>query len=356
MTKVTTSLLVPLSNEGLLTLQRAEDYVSTEVTNGYFAMHPECYKGDPDRIRKMCKDDLQHHFHFLISAMVSAIPEVFRDYSFWLKEVLLSRNLSLQHAVDSFGLMKTSMVQRLSEADKAVATAVLDAGLEVFGDDSIFVQSYSVDPEALMASAPLYTKALVAGDRKASEAVFDERLKQGYSLADVSVGVVQAAMYDIGRLWQENKITVAQEHLATAISQNMLARGFSNTEFSHPVDKRIVSACIEGNHHSLGLRMISDTYEVAGWDATFLGADTPNTSILQQVDMEKPDVLAISVSLPTQVVALQQLMKQLRAEMGAQMPAVVVGGLAINRYKNLGSQLKIDAYYQDAKAVQADIK
>ncbi len=347
---------VPLCSEGLVTLQRAEDDIALEVTNGYFDMHPECYKGDPDRIRIMCKADLQHHFRFLLSAMVTATPEMFRDYALWLKEVLVSRNLSLQHPIDSFGLMKISILKRLSVNDQAVAAAVLDAGLQAFQNEEKALTLFELNPANVLAATTDYTNALVAGDRKSAESMIQQSLKQGTDLVDVSVGIVQPAMYEIGHLWQANKITVAQEHLATAISQNALARAFAAAEFADPVDKRVICACVEGNHHSLGLRMISDTYEVAGWDVTFLGADTPNSSIHTQVDMEKPDVLALSVSLPHQLLELQQLIIQLRADMGGSMPAIVVGGLAFNQNEHLGARLKVDAWYQDARAMLEDVK
>lgn len=351
-----TSLAPPLTQEGLKTLEYAAEDIALEVTNGYFIMHPECYQNNPERIKKMCKADLQHHFRFLLSAMATAIPEIFRDYSHWLKEVLVTRKLSLQHPIDSFELMKKSITPRLSEIDKEIALVVLDAGLDVFKANELSsISSFNQESE-VKGIVSEYSQCLTAGDRKQAEHIIDNQLLKDMELVDISVDVIQPAMYNIGYLWQENKITVAQEHLATAISQNILARGFMTADFLAPVNKRVVSACIEGNHHCLGLRMINDTFEIAGWDASFLGADTPNDSILRQVDAEKPDVLALSVSLPHQVLALQQLMNQLRSEMGAGMPSVVVGGLAFNQHKLLASALKVDAFYQDAKEIQSDIR
>ena len=34
----------------------------------------------------------------------------------------------------------------------------------------------------------------------------------GISVKDIYLHVFQSSLYEIGRLWQENKITVAQEH------------------------------------------------------------------------------------------------------------------------------------------------
>ncbi len=171
----------------------------------------------------------------------------------------------------------------------------------------------------------------------------------------MEVEIIQPAMVEIGRLWQQNKLTVAQEHLATAISQNVLARAYSKAEFADPIDRKALCACIEGNHHALGLRMISDAYEISGWDVCFLGSNTPSNSIISQVDIEKPDVLALSVSMPHQFITLGNLLAQLRSEMGTQLPAIVLGGLAINNYQQLVLNLKTDSCYENAKAIWKDL-
>ncbi len=347
--------IVPLSDAGLLAIQRSADDIGREVTDRYFDAHPECYRGDADKIRAMCKADFNHHLKFLLSAMVTATPEMFIDYAQWLKDVLVTRGLSIQHPIDSFSLMKNAINQRLDEMDRKVSTLVIDSGVNALSANEQFRGYYSIDEDKIMVASEDYTRELVSGNRAIAESYIKKSLDEGTSLIDIEVGIVQPAMYEIGRMWQQNKISVAQEHLATAISQNALARAFAMAEFADPVDKKVICACIEGNHHSLGLRMVSDAYEISGWDVNFLGADTPSHSIITQVDAEKPDVLSLSISLPHQILTLKQLISQLRTEMGGQMPAVVVGGLAFNNHQGLGSHLKIDNWYIDAKLLMDDV-
>lgn len=348
--------VVPLSESGLRSIQRNADDIGREVTDSYFEAHPECYRGDADKIRAMCKADFNHHLKFLLSAMVTATPEMFVDYAQWLKEVLETRGFSIQHPIDSFTLMKNSINQRLDDIDIKISTLVIDSGVNALSGNESFRGYYKIDEDKILETSTDYTRELVNGNRSIAEDYIKKSLDQGTSLIDIEVGIVQPAMYEIGRMWQQNKISVAQEHLATAISQNALARAFAMAEFADPVDRLALCACIEGNHHSLGLRMVSDAYELSGWEVSFLGSDTPNSSILSQVDSENPDVLALSVSLPHQIITLQQLITQLKAEMGSKMPAIVVGGLAFNNHQNLSSRLQVDNWYLDAKSVMDDAK
>ena len=69
-----------------------------------------------------------------------------------------------------------------------------------------------------------YLEALRAGDRRRAFGVVDGARAAGLDLGAIYMEVFQPALREIGRLWQENAITVADEHLATAITQAAMAR------------------------------------------------------------------------------------------------------------------------------------
>lgn len=64
----------------------------------------------------------------------------------------------------------------------------------------------------------------------------------------------------------------------------MLASAYVQATFAPPVGKTAMFACVEGNHHSIGLHMLSDAFETAGWDVLFLGANLPLMDLTREVD------------------------------------------------------------------------
>lgn len=91
------------------------------------------------------------------------------------------------------------------------------------------VQEASLDLRALRDA---YLKAQLAGNRReALRLVFERGLDRGATLCQLQLDVVQSAQQEIGRLWQENRISIAQEHMATAISQYVLAHLYQR---AHP--------------------------------------------------------------------------------------------------------------------------
>ena len=155
------------------------------------------------------------------------------------------------------------------------------------------------NPETPAAAAfAEYVAALRAGNRRAAFAVVDRAAGEGMQLGDVYMDVFQPALREIGRLWQENAISVADEHLATAITQAAMARLFERSfEWSDEARPSILAACGDTERHEVGLRMLCDMLEARGWTADYLGASVPVESLVQMVTARRPTVVALSVAL-----------------------------------------------------------
>ncbi len=54
---------------------------------------------------------------------------------------------------------------------------------------------------------------------------------------------------------------------------------------------------MEGEQHSLGLRMAADILEDAGYESLYLGADVPTHALLQAVGSLSPDLVALAATL-----------------------------------------------------------
>jgi methanogenic corrinoid protein MtbC1 len=172
-----------------------------------------------------------------------------------------------------------------------------------------------------------YLAALRAGNRRAAFAVVDRAADDGMQLGDVYMDVFQPALREIGRLWQENQISVADEHLATAITQAAMARLFERSfEWSDEGRPSILAACGDTERHEVGLRMLCDMLEARGWNADYLGASVPVESLVQMVTARRPTVVALSVALPPHVPRLRAMVTALRAALGDATPVIIAGG------------------------------
>lgn len=186
-----------------------------------------------------------------------------------------------------------------------------------------------------------YLRAQLAGDRReAVRVVIEDGLGEGASVLDVQGEVISAAQDEIGRLWQLNIVTIAQEHMASAISHLALCALFDRARIAAPLGKKILIACVEGEQHDLPARLAADVLEIHGFDVRFLGADVPHDELLNMVRDEHPDLIGLSVTMTFNIPSVREAVSRLRTVSTA---PIFIGGHALKWSPSLEIDLQVHA-------------
>jgi len=159
----------------------------------------------------------------------------------------------------------------------------------------------------------LYLEALRAADASGAYRVASEALRQGMTTPELYQRVIAPAMHQIGELWERGALTVADEHMATALTNRVLvALRPPPGEAQARRPPRALLAAVEGEQHALGLRMAADLLEDAGYDTIYLGADVPTGALLQAVESLSPDLVAMTATMETLTPRLEAVAAELR--------------------------------------------
>ena len=172
-----------------------------------------------------------------------------------------------------------------------------------------------------------YLDAIRDGDRRRAFQVIDAARDAGLDLSTIYVSVFQPALREIGRLWQQNSISVADEHLATAITQAAMARAYQSAFiWRTALGRTLIAACVDTERHEVGLRMLCDLLDLAGWHTTYLGASVPVESLVTMVQRRRPDVVALSAALTPHVPRVRTMVDEIKSVLGDARPLIIVGG------------------------------
>ncbi len=194
-----------------------------------------------------------------------------------------------------------------------------------------------------------YLEAVLAGDRRRAFAVLDRARGAGLGHREMYLAVFQPALREVGRLWEENRISVADEHLATAITQAAMARLYDDLfTLSRQRGPLLIAACADSERHELGLRMICDLLELEGWDTVFLGATTPIDSLLEMVEARRPAVVALSASISPHLGRVREAIRVIRERLGDRAPVIAVGGRPFMEDPELAGRVGADLTAMDA--------
>ena len=199
--------------------------------------------------------------------------------------------------------------------------------------------------------AQQFVAAQLAGDRRAALTLVVDSVKDGVSVADMQQHVIRAAQEEIGRLWQTNTISIAQEHLATGISQIVLARLFDYAPDVPSNGKLVFVACVQGEQHDLPARLVADCLDLGGFTVRYFGPDVPTHDLVAAVRTRHPDLIALSVTMSFNVGALRDAVTQIRG-VAPSIP-IAVGGNAVRWSDGVVAELGVATAPSDTESLLA---
>lgn len=336
-----------LDQEGLARFHALRTDAVTAVTDRFYATYPQALERFGARGREATREDLAFHLEFLHPVLEFGLLQPMVEYLRWLASVLAARGVPGEHLPLSLEWLAEFFAERLHADDAAVVVAALHAARVALLDAGGAAQAPRPTREP-WPETPEFEAALLAGSHAQALAVVMHCLDRGRSLVDAELHVMQPAMYHIGERWQANEVSVAQEHMATAIVQSVMTIGLLRATPRAAVGRKVLLACVAGNDHALGLRMVADAFQLGGWDVRYLGPNVPTKALVGQVVEWQPHLVGLSVSFAQQLPAVREVIAQLEAQLGASRPGVMVGGLAINSFAPLADRVHADAVGADA--------
>lgn len=326
-------------------LREHRDQIAERVTGLYFEAHPQLERRW-EGARRKCGEDARYHIDYLCEALSFGQPALFTEYVEWAAALLARLKIPGEALAFHLELLRATLASHLDGAGLALAEGYLNEALRKIGQATPEFPSYLEGTGALDALARDYLAALLRGERRAANLLILSAVEGGTSIHDLYLLVFQRVLREVGRLWELNQIGVAQEHYCTACTQTVMAELYPHIFASEKNGRRLVGTCVGGDLHEIGMRMVTDFFEMAGWDTFYLGANVPVSGTLQQIAERTPHVLAISATLSSHVKAVADLIAAARAT--AHPPRILVGGKPFNSIPDLWKDVGADGFACDA--------
>jgi len=137
-------------------------------------------------------------------------------------------------------------------------------------------------------------------------------------------------LYKIGNLWQEGRLRIVEEHLASAVIRNLLGRIKTDLQPTS-VAPKIIIATPPRQWHELGALLAAATAAYEGWKVIYLGANLPVEEITKAAQLHKAKLVALSIIYPVDDPYLHLDLKKLRNLLGSQVQ-LIIGGQATEGY------------------------
>lgn len=315
----------------------------------HFDEHPEVGARHGPAGRTKYMDDSMMHLSYLAESIRAQSIDMFMDYLERAQAMPESRNTMTSRLIDTLIYIDLAGGKLLTGDDYATVALFLKKGIER-------LKSVPPEPETLLrpdnplgSHAEKYLSFLLKGERQKAKHLVHGLVKQNFAIPDIYEYIFQATQYQIGLLWQTNKITVAQEHYCTAATQLIMATLYSHIFDSPKKGRKLLACTVSDDLHEMGIRMVSDMFELDGWDTYYMGANMPDVDILTAINEQRPDVIAISATMPFHVSNAAALIEKIRLASKPAQFEILVGGYPFILEPLLWNRIGADGFAKDAK-------
>ena len=249
---------------------------------------------------------------------------------------LLSRALRTGRTISQLATVPDEILLQYIEQDgnavpseKRVRTAGIDApsNATAAGEDAL-----SCSTEQVKESAERFLTHLEQYQADRMDGVLQDSLRQlgRYEVVDQLIPLI---MNDIGHAWQNGRMRISHEHLATYRLEAFLVTLIDSITRTLPEHApSAVSAVLEGQRHTLGTLAATVSACSSGYRTQFLGEMLPAEEIASVAQALDAKVLILSITYPFRAVTLEQELQHLIRMMPAS-TTIIAGGHAAIAYR-----------------------
>ena len=328
-----------------LLLDRREELLQAGL-RAVYAATPGLWERFGEAGRERFRENVGSHLDYLAVSLRLDASALFEYYLEWLDGLFIGLGMPPGFMLKTIDALHAGLSGAMP-ADRAAAVLA-------FTDNA--KKSYHPEPSRIGAgrSIPLgedaarFLQALLAGHRDDARTQILEKVRAGVPTISIYLDIFQATQYELGRRWHEGTISVAEEHFCTAATQAIMSQIQPLIHAEPGNGQRLVAAAVEGDPHEIGIRMISELLELAGWDSYFLGASTPPSSILAAVRGRQASLLCLSVTMPYHLISLEATILLVRDAYPAGEVKILVGGRPFIALPSLWKTIGADAFAPDA--------
>ncbi len=324
------------------------DSLANAIVTKHYLQQPELAPRYGEKGQAKCLSDAHRHLTYLAEAMAVDHPSLFANYIAWGKVLLSGLGIPEADLAKNLQVIGEVLKEEISEMPISLIDDYIQAGLQQLptlpSELSTFIKT--AEPHADLANQ--YFEALLSGKRQIASQLILNAVNNGISIKEIYLYVFQRTQYEIGRLWQMNKVSVAQEHYCTAATQLIMSQLYAYIFASEKRGHTLVATCVGSELHEMGVRMVADFFEMEGWDTFYLGANMPPSGIIKELEERKAEVLAISATMTFHISAVTNLITTIRSNENFKSVKIMVGGYPFNVEPSLWQKVGADAYAKNA--------
>ncbi|MFO0827277.1 MAG: cobalamin-dependent protein [Phycisphaerales bacterium] len=282
------------------------------------------------RYRELWRAELKVLIQHLAEAIALHCPQLFLHHVCWSRAGFVARDVNpgdLRLALES---LREVIATKAPKPVVDRACGLLDEAVGCVTRQEAQPGCAICNSQPNASLARMYLLHLLQRDQAAAANVIVEAQREGKSVPELYETVITPALAEVGRMWQLQEASVADEHYCTAATHMVMSQIRARMPRKPSNGKRVLATAVGGDLHDVGIRMVADLFEMNGWQAEYLGANMPTDEVVASLVDEhgEPafDLLALSAATALSVRGVAEIIRAVREQPALSDLPIIVGG------------------------------
>lgn len=190
-----------------------------------------------------------------------------------------------------------------------------------------------------------YISNIMAGNESLAFSELLSCLNRDLELSEIYLKILKPSFDKLDQLVENNKIDFDEIYYFTQKTKEVMAQlklYFPKNSLANR--NTVIAFTLSNESHDIGLKMISDYFEINGWNTIFLGSKSQISYLLSYLYKYNPQIILISVANIQDSTLVKYIIKTIREIKSVEKTKIIVGGRAFDKNQISWKNVNADAY------------
>lgn len=279
-----------------------------------------------------------------------------------LKELRKNKGLSQEKLAKKLGIGQTSIAnyesnRRIPSLEVFIAISQeFNVSLDYLAGNIEEINDNKFDEKKeLSTQGKKYLSLLLEGKKNESINYILDLCDNGWKNKKIYEDIFIPTLNTVGHMWEKMNLSVSEEHFISNTTLEIISNLHSQVPISKTNKGKIMMTTVTNEEHIIGLKIMENILEENEYGTYFLGGKTSAKHLVKSIQLQKPDVVIISITLEKFVLNLEQMIQKIKSNYFQDIKILITGqGLLKN--SDLVYRFGADAYGKDLDDVLNIIK
>ena len=252
-------------------------------------------------------ESLKYHYDAIYSSILTKNYDLIKDFFIWKYSVYVNRGINVDCFLKEYELWKEAILNHLYASHASEINIIYD--YLILNHENFKINALETKRIDVKKKHKELFELLLLNLLKGQKSDFYKLIENNLNNFDNNIflfieELINPLMYKIGQMWQLNELSVAKEHLASSIIDEVINFYIKENFFDNSSKFKAIISTVGDETHNLGIRIVGKYLESCGFNVKNLSSKISNKELINsrraiiilrnRIENSEPDPLGLT--------------------------------------------------------------